>query len=178
MLDYQHALSTLPKTDPELLNSIKANPEDVATPDSIVDALWSSYSARAGERNWDRLNSLFYPDAGSRMVIYPTPDNPANMRILNNHQTYVDWCADMMRENNLFEWELKRQTMQWGHMAHVVASAVIADEPDAEPLGSTLQSISLYWDEQRWWIVSILIDVITPENPFPASFLPDSLSDA
>jgi hypothetical protein len=177
MIDLQHAISTLPTVDPQQLRSIQANPEDVSTPDSIIDALWASYSARAGERDWDRLRSLFYPTTGSSMVAHPTSDGGVNMGILRNHDAYRDWCADIINDNNLFEWQLKRRIQRWGHVAHVVASVVVADEPDEEPFGLSLQNIFLYWDENRWWILSILIDIITPENPFPAEFLPNSPSD-
>lgn len=172
MLNLQNAIESLPHADFRQLENINADPNDVCTPDNIIDALWDSYSAKAGERNWERLRSLFYPNAGSNMVIHPVANGEMDIGILSNHQAYRDWSKDMLSENNLFEWEFKRKIEQWGHTAHVVASVAVGNEPRGEPFGYALQNILLYWDKRRWWILSILIEAVTPENPFPLEFKP------
>lgn len=172
MLDIQSAIGALPHVNAEILDAVEANPDDVSTPGNLIAALFDAYSAKAGERDWDRLRSLFYPTAGSNFCIHPTPDGGVDIGLLQNHQAYRNWCEDMLAQNNLFEWGVKQEIRQWGHMAHVVASVAVSDEPGGEPFGFAMQNIQLYWDKNRWWIVSILIDVITPDNPFPDGFQP------
>ena len=172
MLDLQNALGAMPHVDPKVLNSIQANPDDVSSPEKLVEALFDAYSAKAGERDWERLRSLFYPTVGLNMVIHPREGGGRDLGILPSHQDYRNWCEDMLAVNNLFEWEFRKEIRQWGHMAHVVASVAVADEPNGEPFGYAMQNIQLYWDRNRWWVVSILVDLITPDNPFPPEFQP------
>lgn len=45
-------------------NRPEANPADVKSPDAIVSAVYEAVSGSAGEeRDWDRLRSLFLPEA-------------------------------------------------------------------------------------------------------------------
>jgi hypothetical protein len=171
MLDLKYAIDTMPKVAPVTIDMIHANPADVATPDSLIDALWDSYSASAGKCNWERLRSLFFPSTGSNMVIHPVADGRNQLGILHNHEAYRSWCWEMLSVNNLYEWELARQIRRFGNMAHVAAAVEVGDQPNGIPFGQAMQNIQLYWDGRRWWILSILIDIITPENPFPADFL-------
>ena len=133
--------------------------------------MFDAYSANAGERDWDRLRSVFYPTAGYNTVIHPTEDGGIDVGLLPNHQAYCNWCKDILAENNLFEWGFKQEIRQWGHMAHVAVSVAVGNEP-GEPIGYAMQSIQLCWDNKRWWVVSILVDMITPENPFSPEFQP------
>ena len=172
MLDIRSAIGALPHVDAKVLDGVEANPDDVSTPENIIAALFDAYSAKAGERDWERLRSLFYPTTGLNLVVHPTMDGGLDLGILPNHQAYRDWCEDMLAENNLFEWSFKQEVRQWGHLAHAVVSVAVGDEPNGEPFGYAMQSIQLYWDEKRWWIISTMVDMITPDNPFPREFQP------
>src|SRR5438067_1956401 len=59
-------------------------------------------------------------------------------------------------ENGFFEKEISRRTEQFGHIAHVWStyeSRHHADDP--EPFARGINSIQLFYDNNRWWIVNI-----------------------
>jgi len=50
-----------------LTDSIPADPKDISSPEAIVAAVYDVISGTAGQkRNWDRMRTLFVPDA--RMI--------------------------------------------------------------------------------------------------------------
>ena len=58
------------------------HPSDAATIDAILNALYDVLSGPAGQpRDWDRLRSLFLPDARIIPVV-STPGEPARARLL------------------------------------------------------------------------------------------------
>ena len=50
-----------------------ANPKDVESMDAIIAALYNVISGPAGERDWNRLRSLFLPDA-HLIAVHKRPD--------------------------------------------------------------------------------------------------------
>src|SRR5271163_290086 len=60
------AQTPAPQTPPATAPSaavIAANPADVSSPDAILAATYDVISGPAGDRNWNRMRSLFHPSA-------------------------------------------------------------------------------------------------------------------
>ncbi len=133
-----------------------ADPADVGSPDAIVAAVYESISGDAGEeRDWDRLRSLFVD--GARLV--PSgrrPDGGAGHRILTVEE-YMEGATRAFAESGFFETEIHAVMERYGDIAHVFStyeSRRAVD--DAEPFQRGINSIQLWHDGDRWWIVTIL----------------------
>src|ERR1051325_10678669 len=77
-----HSPTPAATPQPSPLPVSTAKPEDVATMDAIVAALYDVISGPPGKRDWDRFRSLFYP--GARLI--PTgirPTGEAGSRVLS-----------------------------------------------------------------------------------------------
>ena len=149
-----------------------ADPNDVDTIDSIISAAYNGISGAAGEnRDWDRERSLYYP--GARLI--PTAKPGANDGLapqVLNVEGFIARVEPYFAEHGFFEKEIARRTEQFGHIAHVWSvyeSRHNADDP--EPFARGINSIQLFYDGTRWWIVNIYWQQESAEHPIPEKYL-------
>lgn len=146
----------------------QADPDDVATRDAIVAALYDVISGPAGEaRDWTRFRSLFLPQ-GARLV--PTgigPDGEPGYNVLTP-EDYVEQAGPSLEADGFFEVEIGRLTQEFGNISHVFSAYASRRSPDdAEPFMRGINSIQLLHDGDRWWIVSVMWDSERPDNVIP-----------
>jgi hypothetical protein len=132
-------------------------PEDVATPESIVLADYEILSGRAGEeRDWDRWRTLHAP--GARLI--PIEKDAAGVvrpSVFSPDQ-YIESRTALLAANDFFEWETAREERRSGRMAHVWSSYEAARTPRGKPIRRGVNSIQLWNDGSRWWILSVIWD--------------------
>ena len=149
-----------------------ADPADVASIDAIIAAMYDSISGPAGEkRDWERERSLFY--AGARLI--PTAKPGVNDHLapqMLDIDGFIARVEPYFAQHGFFEKEIARRTEQFGHIAHVWStyeSRYNANDP--EPFMRGINSIQLFHDGNRWWIVSIYWQQESPEHPVPEKYL-------
>src|SRR3989441_12215980 len=158
---------------PESSTSQPADPRDVESIDAIIAAAYDVISGPAGqERDWSRERSLFYP--GARIM--PTASVPGRNDVdLEPQMLDVEKCiarAEPLLQQGFYETEIARRTEQFGRIAHVWStyeSRHNADDP--EPFMRGINSIQLFHDGNRWWILSIYWQHETAAHPIPREFL-------
>lgn len=144
--------------------------QDVASIDAIIKALYEVISGPVSQaRDWNRLRSLFVPDA-KMMPVGLRADGGAGMRLLRVND-YVALSGPMLVERGFRETELARRTEQFGHIAHVFSTYEGKVEGGASPMRG-INSIQLMHDGQRWWIVSLMWEAENPKLALPAQYLP------
>ena len=152
-----------------------AHSNDVQSIDAIITATYEVISGPAGQkRDWKRLRSLFLP--GARLI--PTTMQPgttvsgAALPKLLDFDGYVERVSDHFKKNGFFEKEIARRTEQFDRIAHVFStyeSRHQADDP--EPFMRGINSIQLFHDGLRWWIVTIYWQQEDPHRPIPGKYL-------
>jgi hypothetical protein len=150
------------------------NSSDVVSIDAIIAAAYDGISGPAGKkRDWDRERSLFIP--GARLI--PTAVAPGETseggiapQVLDV-EAYISRCEPYFEKNGFFEKEVARRTEQFGRIAHVWSTYESRHrEEDAEPFMRGINSIQLFFDDHRWWIVTIYWQHESRENPIPANY--------
>jgi hypothetical protein len=145
----------------------KANPADVASIDAIITAAYDSISGPAGEkRNWDRERSLYY--TGARLIPTGKPgENDDLVPQILDVDGFIARVEPYFAEQGFYEKEISRRTEQFGHIAHVWSTYESRhNADDREPFMRGINSIQLFHDGSRWWIVTIywqqesLVDLI------------------
>jgi hypothetical protein len=154
-----------------------AAPADVASMDAILKSLYDVISGPGGQkRDWDRFRSLFYD--GARLVPATRgADGTARARVLTV-EDYVTRASANTAQQGFYEKEFARRVDQFGSIAQVFStyeSRRAAD--DAKPFARGINSIQLYFDGTRYWIVTILWDAERPDNQLPAKYLETVKSD-
>ena len=153
----------------------QARESDVESIDSIIAAAYGVISGEAGEkRDWDRLRSLFAP--GARMI--PT-SREAGVRIPDEQtpeplsvESYISRVEEYFQTNGFYEIEVARRMEQFGRIAHALSTYESRHSPeDPLPFMRGINSIQLYHDGRRWWIVTILWQHEQADSPIPDKYL-------
>jgi hypothetical protein len=75
-------------------------------------------------------------------------------------------------EQGFYETEVARRTEQFGHIAHAWSTYESRHHPDdPEPFVRGINSIQLFHDGSRWWIVSIYWQQESTEHAIPQEYL-------
>ena len=149
---------------------VPRGPAEVATIDGIVGALYDVISGPPGERDWDRFQSLFLPDA-ILLNAGPRPDT-AGPAAPVSPQGYRERTAPYFRQEGFFESELARTTHRYGTLAQIWSTYEARSTADGPPFTRGINSIVMVRHAGRWWIASVIWDSERPDNPLPEAYLP------
>jgi hypothetical protein len=152
-----------------------AKPEDVKSPEAILNAVYSAISGGKGQsRDWDRMRSLFIPDA--RLI--PTVSSPPAPQghtdaIFLTIDGYIERSNGRMTSDGFFERSIHNETQQFGNIVQVWSTYESRHNlDDATPFARGINSFQLLKDGDRYWVVNIFWDSENPTKPIPAKYLP------
>lgn len=132
-----------------------ARSEDVATIDGIINAYYEVISGPAGESaDAARDRSLHHPNAWVAIAGRDSSGQP-RVRVM----TLEDYHGtNAPRDEAFWEWETDRVVSRSGNMAHVWSSYASARTEGGEPFARGVNSITLFYDGSRWWIMGWMFD--------------------
>ncbi len=150
------------------------SPADVASIDAIIMAAYDSISGPPGKRDWNRVHSLFIP--GARLI--PTAENAGEISLggqiaphLLDVDGFIERIRDHVEKNGFFEREVARRTEQFGNIAHVWSTYESRhNADDSEPFMRGINSIQLFYDGSRWWMLTIYWQHESTEQPIPEKY--------
>ena len=139
---------------------------DATSIDAIVKAMYESISGYAGQpRQWERDRALFAP--GARLIPTRLLEGGGAAADAFDFDGYVASRTPFFAENDFFEIEIARREFRFGHIAHVLSAYEGRKAPGGEIIKRGINSIQLFHDGARWWVMSILWDNEGPGNPLP-----------
>lgn len=146
------------------------DPADVADLDGIIGAYYDVVSGAAGEvADRERDAWLHHPDA-LVAISGVSLEGEAFVRTMSLDE-YHDAFGGA-REAPFYEWEIHREVRRFGNIAHVWSTYASSAEPGGEPFARGINSIQLYHDGSRWWIMGWIFDSERAGNEIPREFLP------
>jgi hypothetical protein len=148
-----------------------AQPADVASVDAILASLYDTISGPAGApRDWARLRSLFAP--GGRLVaVGPAPEGGFRARNMSV-EDYIARVAPVFAKTGFYEKEAARTSDSFGQIVQVFSTYESRHaQTDAVPFQRGINSIQLYHDGKRWWIVNLLWRAEDDKLPLPERYL-------
>jgi hypothetical protein len=150
-----------------------ANPADVESIDAIITAAYDAISGPAGrQRDWNRERSLFFP--GARLMPTAKDAGDANADLAPQMLDVEGYIvrAEPLLKKGFYEKEIARRIEQFGQIAHVWSTYESRrSEDDPEPFMRGINSIQLFHDGTRWWIVSIFWQHENVRAPIPGKYL-------
>jgi hypothetical protein len=150
-----------------------ANPADVTSIDAIVAAAYDVISGPAGKkRDWERERALFWP--GARLI--PTATVPGRNDVslaplMLDVEGYIERVEPIFAKSGFYEKEVARRVEHFGQIAHVWSTYESRHDPsDAAPFMRGINSIQLFNDGNRWWILSIYWQHESPQHAIPEKY--------
>ncbi|MCA1659031.1 MAG: hypothetical protein LC642_00605 [Verrucomicrobiaceae bacterium] len=150
------------------------NSTDVSSIEAIINAAYDGISGPAGKkRDWDRQRLLFLP--GARLIPTAMEAGGNDSRLAPQFldvESFIARVETYFQENAFYETEIARRTEQVGQIAHVWSTYESRhDENDPEPFMRGINSIQLFHDGNRWWIVNIYWQHESADSPIPSKYL-------
>ena len=150
----------------------KPRPADVSSPDAIIKAMYETISGPAGKRNWYRMRGLFLE--GARMI--PTgkrahKDKEDELQVMSVDE-WIEDATGYLEENDFYESEIMRKTHEYGNLVQAFSTYETRNDPEGAPIARGINSIQLLNKDGRWWIVNVMWDNESRDNPIPEEFLP------
>ncbi len=152
-------------------DTVLAATKDVESIDAIIAALYNVISGPAGEaRNWNRMRSLFLPE-GKLVATAVRPSGEVVKRVLTV-EDYIKQSGPTLEKNGFFEKEIHRKQEVYGHIAHCFSTyEARRTATDAEPFMRGINSIQLYNDGKRWWILTVFWQTENKDLLIPKEYL-------
>jgi hypothetical protein len=151
----------------------KAKPEDVSSIDATLNAVYNVISGPKGQpRDWDRMRSLFIPDARLIPARIDRDTHAADAVVLSI-DGYIERSSGTMTASGFFERGIHNEVQQFGNIVHVWStyeSRHNADDPT--PFARGINSFQLLKSGNRYYVVEIFWDSERPDNPIPPQYLP------
>lgn len=167
MLTAQQPAPAAPTAAP----SPPADSQDVASVDAILAALYQVISGDSGvARNWDRFRSLFAP--GARLIpIGPRPGGTFGARVLTPEE-YIQLSGPFLVNNGFHEREVAHRSERYGQLVHVFSTYESRRRgTDASPFTRGINSIQLFHDGRRWWVMTVMWRGETADLPLTPRYL-------
>jgi hypothetical protein len=147
---------------------------DLHSIEGVLTTLYALISGPAGEpRDWDRFRSLFIP--GARLI----PTNRAIHDGQGGHppdvmdvETFIRTGTPILESMGFEERQIAMRVERFGCVAHAWSTYESRYAPGEEPFARGINSIQLYDDGTRWWVVTVFWDSERAGNPIPAEYLP------
>lgn len=149
-------------------NPYPALPADVASPESLVLAVYDAISGPRGERDWNRIRS-FYLD-GARLI--PTgmrANGEHGLRIMNIEQ-WIEGARDLFLREDFFEVEIARKVDRFGQIAQIFSTYECRREANGPAYMTGINSFQLLHKDGRWWVVNCFWDNASEGNPIPKQY--------
>jgi hypothetical protein len=148
----------------------KPRPEDVGSPDAIIQAMYDTISGPAGKKNWYRLRSL-YLDGARLIPIGKRVHKEAGLRVMSVDE-WIEDAERYLEENDFYELEIMCHMDRFGDIVQAFSTYEARESEDGQPIARGINSIQLLNRKGRWWIVTVMWDNETKDNPVPEEFLP------
>jgi hypothetical protein len=151
-----------------------AKPSDVASPDAILAATYDVISGPAGqERDWDRMRSLFYP--GARLIRTEAKKEGGLHAAILTPEDFIERAGNYFKKNGFYEREVARRTERWGSLMQVFSTYESRhDLKDPAPFARGINSVQLFFDGTRWWVMTIYWADETTQTRLSPEFLAPS----
>lgn len=138
----------------------------------VLESLYSTISGDKGEkRNWKQFKYLFKPDA---KLIPAGKDKYGDVKVnYLSPEEYIKNSGKWLVKNGFHEKEISRRVNTFGNITQVFSTYESFYSKDDEiPFMRGINSIQLFNDGERWWIINIYWTNETEDNPIPTAYLP------
>ena len=146
-----------------------APPDDGASIDSAVKAVYEVLSGPAGPRDWARFRGLF--SDGARLI--PIRKSQAGQLgpVVFTVDQFIERASANTAKAGFYEAEVSRRMESFGSIAHVFSTYESRHAPGDKPFSRGINSFQLAREGDSWKVVTILWDTEREGSPLPDKYL-------
>jgi hypothetical protein len=143
--------------------------KDTRSVESTIQVLYEVISGDPGvARDWDRFKNLYKPEA---RLIPTRKDDQGNLIIKAlTPDEYVQLFSSRI-STGFFERELSRKVEEYGTVVHVFSTYETKEKKDGPVTNRGINSIQLFKDKDRYYIVNIFWCAESMGFPLPDKYL-------
>ena len=142
---------------------------DVKSVDAVIGAVYAVISGEPGQaRDWNRFRNLFKPE--TRLI--PTRKNESGELIIRamTPEEYIELFSSRV-STGFFEKELHRVSESYGTVTHAFSTYETKEKKDGRVTNRGINSIQLFYDGQRYYIITIFWCAESMGFPLPEKYL-------
>lgn len=141
---------------------------DVKSIDAIIKASYEVVSGEKGEkRQWERDRFIHHPEA---IYSFTERKNENTRQTVMSVSDFHQETDNMIMETAFYENEVNREVRIFGNIAHVWSTYETHLEKDGPVMRRGINSIQLFYENERWFIISWIFDKELENNKIPKSF--------
>ena len=135
--------------------------KDVESIDAIIHALYDVISGPAGPKDWERERFILHPTArlmrglpsGGPAGAPPTP----GLAVFSCEE-FIESVTPRLTAEDFYEYETGREVFRFGRLAHVASAYASTHDLNRPPFARGINSLQLWFDGGRWWIMGVMWD--------------------
>jgi hypothetical protein len=160
-------LAALFAQSPPTLAQPSANDRVYQDPDTLVRALYAAVTFERGVTpEWSYVRSLFHRDAS--IVLRVSRDSTAVMSVDGFVNDFVSFIDRFRADTSGFRERVVRvKPMVLGNIAHILVLYEASIPTSPRPPQQGVDSFHLFRSQGRWWITSVVNEVLTRDRPAP-----------
>lgn len=144
--------------------------DEVGTLDGIIKAYYDVVTIKKGEKvSYQRDSCLHAPNAVVGFA-RSNKNGKADLKLVSLKKFHEDSDA-MLEKDGFYEKELARRVENYGAIYHVWSTYESRNNAEGPVLERGINSIQLFFDGVRFWILSWTVNNETKELPMPKKYL-------
>ncbi len=144
--------------------------DEVGTLDGIIKAYYDVVTVKKGEKVSYRRDSCLHVPNASVGSAARDKNGKVGLKLITLKQFHEASDAYLEKEG-FYEREISRKVEQFGAVYHVWSTYETKNTEDGPVIGRGINSIQLYFDGTRFWILSWVFDEESKQNPLPKMYL-------
>ena len=144
--------------------------DEVGTLDGIIKAYYEVVTVKKGEKVSYERDSLLHVVNASVGMAEKGKDGKVRVRLITLKQFHQNSDA-YLEKDGFYEKEISRKVENFGAIYHVWSTYESRNVADGPVIERGINSIELYFDGTRFWILSWVFDNESKEQPIPKKYL-------
>lgn len=152
-------------------NTDTLHTEDVNSIENILNAYYDCISGPIGEkRDFDRLKNLFHPEARLIYSYWNKESTKASNLIFKTIDGFIE-KLDYLDKKGFYEYEIANKIHTFSSVTQVFSTYTFQVEDHSIPNGRGITSYELFFDGNRYWIMSMFWVAENEKYKIPEKYL-------
>jgi hypothetical protein len=153
-----------------IAQSVTKYGDNVATLDGIMKAYYDVVTVKKGEKVRYERDSLLHVAGAQVGWNQQGKDGKPHLKMVSLKE-YHRMSDEHLEKNGFYEIEISRKVENFGSIYHVFSTYETRNTYDGPIIGRGINSIELFFDGTRFWIITWVFDDERKDNPIPSEYL-------